>query len=114
LSVSEVHNRKALISFTAPADVGGGKVIRYQVKCAELPLVAYDDYDFASDDGLKRNFWRATNLSGEPRPFAPGTKQRFAVSGVPSAQRLYFAVVSFDDSNNRSRLSNPARANTIK
>jgi hypothetical protein len=94
------------VRFTAPADNSGGKVVRYQIKCAKLPIVAYDEYDFAQDDGLKRNFWRAANLWDEPMPSRPGTMEQFTVSGVPSASQLYFVVVSYDDSNNRSKLSN--------
>jgi hypothetical protein len=109
LTVVNVGGEKAVVSFTAPADVGGGKVVRYQVKCAGLPIVAYDEYDFARDDGVKRNFWRAINLRGEPRPSAPGTKEQFAVEGVPDTAPLYFVVASFDDSNNCSTLSNLVR-----
>lgn len=92
----------------------GGTVARYQVKCAPLPIVAYDDYDFARDDGLRRNWWRAVNLSGEPTPAAPGQKERFIVSGIPEATDLHVVVVSSDGSNNRSRLSNAARLETKK
>ncbi len=108
LSVVELENGRAMVRFTTPADIGGGKVVRYQVKCAELPIVAYDEYDFARDDGIKRNFWRATNVQGEPLPSEPGTAEQFIVSGVPSAGQLYFVVVSYDDSSNRSALSNMA------
>jgi hypothetical protein len=78
------------------------------VKCAELPIISYDEYDFAHDDGLKRNFWRATNLKGEPAPAPPGAKESFTVTGLPTARELYFVVVSYDDSKNRSGLSNVA------
>lgn len=109
LSVSEVRDGKAVVRFTAPSDLGGGKVVRYQVKCAELPMVAYEDYDFALDDGQKRNFWRALNVTGEPRPSEAGKAEQFTVEGVPAKKTLYFAVVSFDDLNNRSALSNVVR-----
>ncbi len=113
LSVLALRNGEAAVSFTAPADIGGGKVVRYQVKCAELPIVDYDEYDFARDDGLKRNFWRATNLKGEPTPAPPGARERFKIAGVPGVKQLYFVVVSYDDSSNRSALSNLARARAI-
>ena len=108
LSVARLENGKVTVRFTTPADVGGGKLVRYQVKCAELPIVAYDEYDFALDDGVKRNLWRATNVQGEPLPSEPGTAEQFIVSGVPGADQLYFVVVSYDDSSNRSELSNLA------
>jgi len=114
LKVHDLGDGEGVVSFTAPSDVGGGKVARYQVKCAEHPLVAYEDYDFARDDGLKRNFWRAANVSGEPPPSSPGTKEQFTVTEVPKARTLYFVVVSYDDSHNRSALSNLACAQIRK
>jgi hypothetical protein len=109
LAVSDVGGGKATIRFTAPADAGGGKVVRYQVKCAELPVVATDDYDFARDGGVKRNWWRAANVQGEPAPKAPGEKENFVVIGVPDAKVLHFVVAAYDDSNNRGGLSNGVR-----
>ncbi len=109
LAVSDVGGGKATIRFTAPADAGGGTVARYQVKCATLPIVAYGDYDFARDDGTKRNWWRATNLRGEPAPKAAGERESFVVTGVPAAARLFFAVAAFDDSSNRGGPSNVVR-----
>jgi len=50
----------------------------------------------------------AANLGGEPKPKAPGAKESFTVSGVPAGAK-HFAVRSFDDSRNRSALSNVAR-----
>jgi hypothetical protein len=85
-------------------------VTRYQVKCAELPIVDYAAYDFARDDGKQRNFWRAVNLAGEPTPAKPGTKERFVVSGVPDKPVLYFVVSSYDAASNRSRISGAAVA----
>ncbi len=103
LRVRRLGNGKAEIRFTAPSDRGGGKVARYQVKCSELPLASYDDFEFARDNGKKRNFWRATNLTGEPAPSGPGTLEAFVVTGVPNVTKLYFGVVSYDDSHNRSQ-----------
>jgi len=96
---------KAEVTFTAPADAGGGKVVRYQLKAAPMPIVAYEQFDYARDVGKKRNWWRATNLKGEPRPAAPGTLERFTVTGLPEGDVLYFAVRSVDDSANRSPIS---------
>lgn len=72
-------------------------------------MVAHEDFDFARDAGLKRSFWRAANVTGEPEPAAPGSREDFVVAGVPDIDRLHFVVVSHDDSRNRSYLSNPAR-----
>ncbi|MFQ5809703.1 MAG: hypothetical protein ACE5JM_08815, partial [Armatimonadota bacterium] len=91
LRVSDVQGGRATVSFTAPRDAGG-TVARYQVKCAALPIVSYDDFDYARDEGKKRNFWRATNLEGEPQPAAPGAKEQFVATGVPAdAAQLHFS-----------------------
>jgi len=103
---------KATVSFTAPADTGGGKVARYQVKCSDKPIVVYEDFLKAYNewrDAAVTNWWQATNLSGEPAPGPAGAEQRFRIGELPPSAR-YFAVRSFDDSLNRSGLSNVARA----
>jgi hypothetical protein len=106
LKVKILGDGKAEIQFVAPADAGGGTVVRYQVKAADLPIVPYEQWDFARDIGQRRNWWRAVNCQGEPSPSKPGSEQRFVVTGVPQGETVYFAVRSFDDSNNRSKISN--------
>lgn len=108
LEVSRSGDGRVGVTFTVPRDRGGGTLAGYQVKCAVLPIVSYEEYDHGRDDGLKRSFWRATNLDGEPLPGAPGTREKFTVRGVPEAGRLYFVVVTRDESGNRSALSNGA------
>jgi len=108
-----VAGDKATVSFTAPGDAGGGKVARYQVKCSEEPIVSYEEYlklfNNARDEEKARcNWWMAANLRGEPKPKAPGARESFTVSGVPAGAK-HFAVRSFDDSRNRSALSNVAQ-----
>ena len=110
LSVTLLGQGRAEVRFTAPADAGGGKVARYQVKVAELPIVAYEQWDYARDVGKKRNWWRAVNCKGEPTPSKPGTPERFVVTGAPVASPLHVAVRAFDDSDNRSAMSNVAVA----
>jgi len=105
-----VNGDKATVTFTAPADEGGGVVARYQVKCAAAPLVDYEkflDHYAANTDAKVRNWWMASNLEGEPVPKAPGGKESFVVTGVPEGA-THFAVRSFDDSRNRSAISNVA------
>ncbi len=102
----------AQVSFTAPADEGGREVARYQVKCADKPIVEYREFleaYAANKDGGVRNWWMATNVKGEPTPQRPGRVETFTVTGIPAGVR-YFAVRSFDDSNNRSAQSNVADA----
>ncbi len=100
----------ATVSFTAPADQGGGKVVRYQVKCSDKPIVDYEMFltkYAANEDASVANWWMATNLKEEPPPKKAGAKESFVVAGVPEGAK-YFAVRSFDDSNNRSAMSNVA------
>ena len=100
----------ATVSFTAPADAGGGKVVRYQVKCSDKPIVDYEEFlkAWAAGKGdTVTNWWMAANLEGEPAPKAPGAKESFTVTGVPAGAK-YFTVRSFDDSSNRSALGNVA------
>jgi len=102
----------ARVTFTAPTDMGGGKVVRYQVKCSDRPIVDYgtflEKFNNFEDDAYC-NWWMATNLTGESVPADPGTRESFTVAGVPKNAR-YFAVRSFDDSSNRSAISNVAGA----
>jgi hypothetical protein len=98
----------ATVSFTAPADAGGGKVVRYQVKCSDKPIVDYDTFmkKFAAhEDGACTNWFLAGNVAGEPAPKAPGAKESFKVTGVPAGAK-FFAVRAYDDSSNRSAMSN--------
>ena len=108
LAAELLGDGKARITFTAPADAGGGRAVRYQVKAATLPIAPYEDWLYARDSGKKRNWWKATNCKGEPTPSKPGTKESFVVTGVPTARPLYLAVRTFDDSSNRSAMSNLA------
>jgi exo-rhamnogalacturonan lyase-like protein len=109
LSVKRLDADRAEIRFTAPADRAGGTVVRYQVKTSGLPIAPYDKWDSATDRGKRRNWWRAVNCRGEPVPSAPGTKERFVVTGLPEGGSLHFAVRSFDNASNRSAMSNLVR-----
>ncbi len=107
LTVRLLGDGKAAVSFTAPADVGG-KVVRYQVKVASMPILPYEQWDYCRDSGVKRNWWRAVNCRSEPTPKPAGVREDFVVTNVPEAagQPPFFAVRSFDDSGNRSDMSN--------
>ena len=107
---AKVAGDKATVAFTAPGDQGGGNVVRYQVKCSDKPIVDYETFLLkfaANEDATVTNWWMAKNLEAEPRPKAAGTKESFVVTGVPQGAR-YFAVRCFDDSSNRSAMSNVA------
>jgi len=107
LKVKRLGPGSASIGFTAPAD-RTGSVARYQVKVSTLPIVPYEQWEHRRDSGLKRNWWKAVNCRAEPTPKAAGQKERFVVTNVPRAAQgpLFFAVRSFDDSGNRSAVSN--------
>ena len=106
LKVTLLEGNRAEVRFTAPADAAGGNVVRYQVKLSELPIVPYEQWDYARDDGKRRNWWRAVNCRGEPAPSEPGTQERFVITALPPGDTFYFALRSFDDSGNRSPISN--------
>jgi hypothetical protein len=107
-----VEGDQATVTFTAPADQGGGKVVRYQVKASQKPIVDYATFlgkFAANEDARFTNDWMAANVKGEPAPQGPGARESFVVTGVPEGAR-YFVVLAFDDSSNRSALSNVAEA----
>jgi hypothetical protein len=115
-----VQGDQATVVFSAPADEGGGKVARYQVKCSDKPIVDYEAFLEAYnkfEDGACCNWWMAANLQGEPGsggqgravPQGPGARESFLVTGVPS-NATHFAVRSFDGSSNRSGLGKEAEA----
>lgn len=105
---------KAAIAFTAPEEQNGGRVLRYQVKCAAKPIQGYEafleSYNNWEDDKVV-NWWMAANLEGEPDPAKPGSKETFVVTGVPE-DATHFAVRSFDKALNRSKISNIATVNS--
>jgi len=111
LAVKLLENGKAEVGFTAPKDAGGG-VAKYQVKVAKTPILPYEQWDYYRDSGVKCNWWRAANCTGEPVPKSDGSEEIFVVTNVPDAngQPLYFAIRSFDNCNNRSFISNVFRA----
>ena len=110
---TELDGPVLTVSFTAPADPGGGKVARYQVKCSDKPIVDYEMFleKYAANEGASvTNWWMARTLKEEPPPKEAGTKESFVVTCVPAARPLHFAVRTFDDSSNRSPMSSLATA----
>ncbi len=101
-----VQGSKAIVSFSAPADASG-QVVRYQIKAADKPIVDYKTFlqrwkEYKAEPVV--NWWMADNLDGEPAPAQAGQRVRFSVD-IPETA-AYFAIRSFDDSGNRSELSN--------
>lgn len=110
LTVRLLGQGAASVRFSAPSDEQG-RVIKYQVKVSPLPIVPYEQWEYSRDSSRKRNWWRAVNCKGEANPKAPGAVEEFVITNVPDSDNgpLYFAVRSFDDSQNRSRISNVFR-----
>jgi hypothetical protein len=99
------------LTWTAPGDEGGGKPAFYQVKWSEKPLVDYlepgDEYrSHFKNSALDITYWTsAVNVAGEPVPQAKGAKEKMTLK-VPAGKTLCFGVRTFDDSHNRSKVSN--------
>ncbi|MCG3178963.1 MAG: hypothetical protein BIFFINMI_01293 [Phycisphaerae bacterium] len=104
LAAEALGGGRVKLTWTAPADVGG-KVARYQVKFAPLPMVDYDRYTYPDDHGKRWTWWAGYNVPGEPDPPAAGEAQSMIVADVPAGVR-YFALRSRDDSANQSAISN--------
>ncbi len=103
LKATAVGGGKVELAWTAPADEGGGKVARYQLKWAEKPVKDYLDVNYREESD-KVCYWNmATNVAGEPAPQAPGAAEKMTVT-VPAGKTLHFALRSFDDSSNRSKV----------
>ncbi|MGQ9662641.1 MAG: exo-rhamnogalacturonan lyase family protein [Kiritimatiellia bacterium] len=102
---------KVIVSFSAPMDRGGGRVAEYQLKWSDRPIVDYTNFLAAFNshtDHQVEGWWMAKNVSGEPLPLSSRTVVHFVLPSLPSGAR-YLALVSFDDSMNRSPISNLAQ-----
>jgi hypothetical protein len=105
LKAAAVGGGKVQLSWTAPADEGGGKLARYQVKYATKPIKDYPEVNYR-EEFRKICYWNtAKNVLGEPKPAAAGAAQKMTVT-APAGKKLFFAVRSFDDSSNRSKVGN--------
>lgn len=111
LAARSLGGGKVELTWKAPVDKGGGKVVRYQLKYAELPI---DDYPVDGeywrknwkDGNITVTYWNmAKNVLGEPVPSTPGATEKMTVN-LPAGKKLWLGVRSFDDSHNRSALSN--------
>jgi hypothetical protein len=105
LAAEALGGGKVKLTWTAPADGGGGTVAAYQLKHAPQSFCTFEEYQFPEDHGRKWTWWAGYNVAGEPKPGAAGTRETFEVSGIPAGTR-HFGLVSRDDSRNESALSN--------
>lgn len=107
LAAEALGGGRVRLTWTAPADEGGGTVAEYQLKHAPRPIVTWDQFYAAYPDivGQKYSWFGAHNVAGEPRPAAPGTRQSMVLEGVPAGTR-YFRLRAWDNSMNQGPLSN--------
>ncbi len=108
LKATALGGGKVELTWTAPADRGGGKVVYYQVKYALKPIKDYLDVNYREERNTVCYWNMAKNVLGEPKPGAPGAKEKMVLEGLPSGKKLYFALRSEDGAANRSAVSNVA------
>lgn len=82
------------ISWTAPGDDGTtGTAAVYDIRYGSAPITV-------------ANWDAATTFADPPLPQMAGTVQTCDVSGLPSAEIIYFAIRTADDNGNTSDISN--------
>jgi hypothetical protein len=82
------------LTWTAPGDDGAtGTAASYDVRYSTSVINAV-------------NFDAATQAAGEPSPHAAGTPESFLVTGLAPDTQYFFAVKTWDESNNVSNISN--------
>ena len=115
LKAKSLDGAKVQLTWTTPEDDGGGAVAVCQVKWGRKPLCDYLEpgekfrAHFKNDE-LDVVYWNvARNVLGEPKPKASGQTETMTVKAEPGA--CYFGIRSFDDSQNRSELSNVVKIN---
>ena len=108
---AEVKSRNVILSWTVPADA-----VRYQIKYSTKKLVESLEFDpdkriYKYDPNEYVNWWAGKNVNGEPTPEKPGKRQEFTIQSLKPGH-YYFAIRSWDTSNNRSNISNLAHVHT--
>ncbi len=104
---AKVKGNEVVLSWTVPSDA-----VRYQIKYSEKKLAESLEFDpdtrmYKYDPAEYANWWTGENISNEPKPIVPGTKQSCIIKSLKPGH-YYFAIRSWDSSNNRSRISNLA------
>lgn len=102
---AHAKGKDVILSWTVPSDT-----VRYQIKYSQKRLVESLEYDVEKKSYLYNpleyaNWWAGENISNEPSPGDPGTKQTMTINGLKPG-RYYFAIRSWDASHNRSGISN--------
>lgn len=99
-------------SYTALRWTVPSEAVRYQIKFSGKKIVESLGYEpdgknFKYDPNEYINWWAAENVHDEPKPDIAGSKQNHVVRGLKKGH-YYFAIRSWDGSNNRSGISNIA------
>ncbi|MEK7585073.1 MAG: hypothetical protein AAB455_00955, partial [Patescibacteria group bacterium] len=99
-SVSQIENRSAAISWTAPyedrGDATSGVVASYDLRYSSNPIT----------DANWANAAEVTPATGEPTPSVPGTSESYVLIGLSPNRTYYAAIRSVDSAGNISALSN--------
>ena len=102
LRVSAAQIHEAFLTWTAPADVGTAGLAGYDVRYSTSPI----------DES---NWDAALQVTDEPMPATPGTRELVSVKGLQPDTTYYFAVKSFDYAEpvHVSAISNTASGKTM-
>lgn len=90
-----------LLEWTAPGDDGMiGKASKYMIKYSQDPITV-------------DNFHKLQSVPGIPTPGQAGVMESLLVESLTPETRYYFAIMSMDDAQNFSTISNIASESTI-
>lgn len=102
LAVTQAGLASIALSWTATGDDGfKGKAHSYDLRYSTQPI-------------SEATWDQATQAVGEPRPQAPGSMERFTLSGLEPNTTYYIALKVLDNAGNASKLSNLASATTLQ
>jgi len=101
LAVVNPTSNSVTLNWTSPMDTSYGGVKQYQVRMASAPIT--DPAAFAN----------ATPVTGVGTPKPAGTPEVLVVSNLTHATNYYFAIVSRDQWNNYSLVSNSPMGTTL-
>ncbi|MDD2731995.1 MAG: fibronectin type III domain-containing protein [Candidatus Pacebacteria bacterium] len=94
LSYSNITQNSLTLTWTAPGDDGNtGTASIYDIRYSSSPITS-------------SNFNSAIELLNEPTPLTAGTNQSYLVTGLNPNTSYYFAMITKDENNNSSLLSN--------
>lgn len=101
------NGKNVILNWTAPSDA-----VRYQIKYSTKKLVESLEFDpdersYKYDPNEYINWYAGENIANEPMPDKPGTNQSCLIKSMKPGS-YHFAIRTWDNSNNRSRISNLA------